>query len=169
MVEAIFHALNFNVATFVLMVINLLVVMGVLHIFLYKPVGKVLEDRTAKIEGSINEATAAREKAEQMLSEYKEQLQNARQEAQAILDRATRMGEETKEEIVNKAREESNRMLEQARAEIEEEKSKALAAIRNEAVNLAVMAASKILERNLTGEDQVRLAREAVDDVERLQ
>lgn len=167
--EAILHALNLNLWTLLWQVVNLLFVMGVLFIFLYKPLGKILADREDKIEGSLNDAAAAKEKAESMLAEYQKQLQNARQEAQAILDRAAKMGQETKEEIIARAREEANRTLEQARAEIEGEKSKALAAIRNEAATLAIMAAGKVLERALTDEDQMRLAREAVAEVERLQ
>lgn len=167
--DAIFDALNLNLWTLVWQVVNLLFVMGVLYIFLYKPLGKVLADREAKIEGSINDAALAKEKAEDMLAEYRQQLQNARQESQDILDRAAKMADETKEQIISKAREEANRTLEQARAEIEGEKSKALVAIRDEAASLAIMAAGKVLQRSLTTEDQMRLAREAVSEVERLQ
>ncbi|BCV23030.1 F0F1 ATP synthase subunit B [Moorella sp. Hama-1] len=167
--QAIFQALNFNPWTFLFQAINLLVVMGLLYVFLYKPLGKILADREARIEGNLNDAAAAREKAENILAEYRQQLQGARQEAQTILDRAAKMAEETRTEIINRAREEAERTLEQARGEIEGEKSKALAAIRSEAASLAVLAASKVLERSLTPDDQERLAREALAEVERLQ
>nr|WP_277998755.1 F0F1 ATP synthase subunit B [Moorella sulfitireducens] len=150
-------------------VIDLLVVMGVLYILLYKPLGKILADREVKIEGDLRDAATAKEKAQQMLKEYQQQLQDARQEAQAILDRASKMAEETRAEIVARAKEEAGRALEQARAEIEGEKGKALAAIRSEAAALAVLAAGKVLGRTLTPDDQERLAREALDEVERLQ
>ncbi|AOQ25355.1 ATP synthase subunit b [Moorella thermoacetica] len=167
--QAIFQALNFNPWTFLFQTLNLLVVMGLLYVFLYKPLGKVLADREARIEGNLNDAAAAREKAENILAEYRQQLQGARQEAQAILDRATKMAEETRAEIINRAREEAERTLVQARREIEGEKSKALAAIRSEAASLAILAAGKVLERSLTPDDQERLAREAIAEVERLQ
>ncbi|AKX95240.1 F0F1 ATP synthase subunit B [Neomoorella thermoacetica] len=167
--QAIFQALNFNPWTFLFQTLNLLVVMGLLYVFLYKPLGKVLADREARIEGNLNDAAAAREKAENILAEYRQQLQGARQEAQAILDRATKMAEETRAEIINRAREEAERTLAQARREIEGEKSKALAAIRSEAASLAILAAGKVLERSLTPDDQERLAREAIAEVERLQ
>lgn len=143
--------------------------MGLLYFILFKPLGKVLAEREAKIEGNLKDAETAKVKAESMLKEYQQQLQNARQEAQAILERANKMGEETRNEIVTKAQNEANRILEQARGEIEGEKSKALAAIRSEAANIALLAATKVLERSLTPEVQERLAREAVSEVERLQ
>ncbi|NLW06635.1 MAG: F0F1 ATP synthase subunit B [Clostridia bacterium] len=167
--EAIFDALSLDLWTLGWQVVNLLFVMGVLYYFLHKPLGRILAEREAKIEGSLNEAALAKEKAQSMLAEYQQQLANARQEAQDILDRAAKMADETKEQIISKAREEANRTLEQAQAEIENEKVKALAAIRSEAATLAIMAAGKVLERSLTTEDQIRLAREAVAEMERLQ
>ncbi|MGB9663137.1 MAG: F0F1 ATP synthase subunit B, partial [Moorellaceae bacterium] len=139
--EAIFKALNFNIWTFLWQVLDLLIVMGVLYVLLYKPLGKILAEREAKIEGSLQDAAAAKEKAEKLLQEYEAQMAGARREAQAIIERAGRMGEEMREEMIKRAREEANRTLEQARAEIAGEKAKALAAIREEAANLAILVA----------------------------
>ncbi|WP_157109998.1 F0F1 ATP synthase subunit B [Thermanaeromonas toyohensis] len=167
--EAIFRALNFNFWTFLWQVLDLLIVMGVLYLLLYKPLGKILAEREAKIEGSLQDAQAAKEKAEKLLKEYEDKLAGARREAQAIIERATRLGEEMREEILAQAREEANRTLEAARAEIAGEKARALAAIRDEAAGLAVLVAQKILERSLTPEDQERLLKESLLKVERLQ
>lgn len=167
--EAILRALNFNFWTFLWQVLDLLIVMGVLYLLLYKPLGKILAEREAKIEGSLQDAQAAKEKAEKLLKEYEDRLAGARSEAQAIIERATRLGEEMREEILRKAREEASRTLEAARAEIAGEKARALAAIRDEAAGLAVLVAQKILERSLTPEDQERLLKESLPKVERLQ
>ncbi|MGI9952099.1 F0F1 ATP synthase subunit B [Moorellaceae bacterium AZ2] len=167
--EAIFQALNFNFWTFLWQVLDLLIVMGVLYVLLYKPLGKILAEREAKIEGSLQDAALAKEKAERMLQEYENQLAGARQEAQAIIDRATRLGEEMREDIVKRAKEEASRTLEQARAEIAGEKAKALAAIRDEAAGLAILVAEKIINKSLTAEDQKRLLEESLAEVERLQ
>lgn len=167
--EAIFKALNFNIWTFLWQALDLLIVMGVLYVLLYKPLGKILAEREAKIEGSLKDAAGAKEKAERLLKEYETQLAGARQEAQAIIERANRLGEEMREEIVKRAREEANRTLEQARAEIAGEKAKALAAIRDEAANLAFLMAKKIVRKSLTPDDQKRLLEESLAEVERLQ
>ncbi|MGB9783092.1 MAG: F0F1 ATP synthase subunit B [Moorellaceae bacterium] len=167
--EAIFKALNFNIWTFLWQVLDLLIVMGVLYVLLYKPLGKILAEREAKIEGSLQDAAAAKEKAEKLLQEYEAQMAGARREAQAIIERAGRMGEEMREEMIKRAREEANRTLEQARAEIAGEKAKALAAIREEAANLAILVAQKIIRKSLTADDQKRLLEESLTEVERLQ
>lgn len=167
--EAIFKALNFNLWTFLWQVLDLLIVMGVLYVLLYKPLGKILAEREAKIEGSLQDAAAAKEKAEKLLQEYEAQMAGARREAQAIIERAGRLGEEMREEIVKRAREEASRTLEQARAEIAGEKAKALAAIRDEAANLAILVAQRIIRKSLTADDQKRLLEESLTEVERLQ
>jgi F-type H+-transporting ATPase subunit b len=102
------------------------------------------------------------------LASYQQQLNQAHQEAQAILQRANEMAEVTRSELVAQAKEEAARALEQARLEIEKEKRLAMAAIRSQAAELVVMATGKVLARTLTSEDQEHLLQEALAEVERL-
>ena len=166
--DAIFEALAFNIWTFLFQTINVLVVLGGLYLILWKPLKKTLASRGEKIEGDLKEAASAREKAEELLASYQQQLNQAQQEAQNILQRANEMAEVTRSEIVAQAKEEAARALEQARLELEKEKSSAIAAIRNQAADLVVAAASKVLARTLTSEDQEHLLQEALAEVERL-
>jgi F-type H+-transporting ATPase subunit b len=78
------------------------------------------------------------------------------------------MAEVTRTEIVAQAKEEAARALEQARLELEKEKRSAIAAIRSQTADLVVAAASKVLARTLTSEDQEHLLQEALAEVERL-
>jgi F-type H+-transporting ATPase subunit b len=103
------------------------------------------------------------------LASYQQQLNEAHQEAQAILQRAAEMAEVTRSELVAQAKEEAARALEQARLEIEKEKRSAMAAIRGQAAELVVMATGKVLARTLTSEDQEYLLQDALAEVERLQ
>lgn len=102
------------------------------------------------------------------MASYQQQLNQAQQEAQNILQRANEMAEVTRTEIVAQAKEEAARALEQARLELEKEKRSAIAAIRSQTADLVVMAASKVLARTLTSEDQEHLLQEALAEVERL-
>ena len=167
--DAIFKALDFNIWTFLLQAINVLVVLGGLYLILWKPLDKTLASREEKIEGNLREAASAREKADEMLSSYQQQLSQARQESREILQRAAETAEITRSEIVAQAREEAARALEQARLEIEREKRLAIAAIRNEAADIVVTAAGKVLARTLDAKEQEHLLQEALAEVERLQ
>ena len=104
-----------------------------------------------------------------MLSSYQQQLDQARQEAESILQRANEMAETTRSEIVTQAKAEAARVLEQARLELEKEKTAAIAAIQSQTADLVVTVAGKVMARTLTSEDQEHLLQEALAEVERLQ
>lgn len=150
-------ALNFDFYSFIFNAINLLIVIGVLYILAYKPVTKMLLEREEKIEGAIEDAAKAQGEANALLAEYQEQIQGARNEAQAIIANATKVGEEMKEEIVNKAREEAAKTLEKAKAEIQGEKTKALKEIKEEIATLTILAAGQVIDKELSVKEHERL------------
>ncbi|MHB1125887.1 MAG: F0F1 ATP synthase subunit B [Bacillota bacterium] len=165
----ILNALNFNVWTFLWQVLNLLVVLGLLYKLLFKPIGQVLADREHKIESSITEATKAKEAAEDLHVKYQTLLQEAKGEAQDIVNRATKLGEEMKSEIITGAREEATNTIEKAKAEIQGEKAKALSEIRDEVATLVVMAAGKVIGKAITVDDHERMIKEFVTEVGEVQ
>jgi F-type H+-transporting ATPase subunit b len=165
----VLKALNFDVWTFILMAINLLIVIGFLYKFLYQPVGRILAEREQRIAGSLEEAQKAREEASALLAKYEEQISNAKNEAQEIISRATKLGESMKEQILAEAREEAGKTLARAKAEIEGEKAKALAEIRGEIAGMVIMAAGKVIERELSLKDHEKLLKEFVAGVGEVQ
>ncbi len=167
--EAIIEALGFDPWTFLLQAINIIIILSALYFLLWKPVVKALTNREEKIEENLKEAAAAREKAEEALTSYQQQIDQAHQEAQAILEQATKLSETTRQEILAQAKQEADRILEQARRDIEKEKKAAMDNIRSQAADLILMATTKILARNLSAGDQEHLIREALAEVERLQ
>lgn len=165
----VLKALNFDYWTFILMAINLLIVIGFLYKFLYTPVGRILAEREQRIAGSLEEAAKAKEEALALLNQYQEQISRAKSEAQDIVSRATKLGEEMKERIIAEAREEASRMLERAKAEIEGERAKAIAQIRGEIANLAIMAAGRIIQKELSPKDHEELLKEFITGVDKVQ
>ncbi|MGI5875489.1 MAG: F0F1 ATP synthase subunit B [Dethiobacteria bacterium] len=169
MVKEIFQALGFEPASFLFQAFNVLVIILLLYKFLWKPLTQSMANREEKISGDLREAALAREKAEEMIVSYQQRLEKANQEGQAILERAAKMAEGARAEILAQAKEEAARAMEQARMEIEKEKRKALAAIRNQAADLVVVTTGKVLARTLSPGDHEHLVREALTEVERLQ
>ena len=80
-------------------------------------------------------------------------LKEARTEALAIVENAKKQGEASREEIITTARSEAARLKESAIREIDTEKERAIAAVRQEVVSLSVLAASKVLEKEVSEED----------------
>ncbi|MBE3599454.1 MAG: F0F1 ATP synthase subunit B [Limnochordaceae bacterium] len=157
--------LQFNVVTFLAQVINVLIVLYLLTRFLFKPLGEVLQKREAEVSESLDGARQARAEAEKLRDEMRASLEEARRRAQQELQRALEAAEQERQRRLKLAEEETRRMLEQARAEIRMEREQAVAAIRDEAAALAVDAAQHLLRRNISDDDQRRLAREFIEQV----
>ncbi len=132
----------------------------------YKPLMAMQKKRQAEIHDAIEGAERVKEEARMLLVEYKQQLADARVEAEEILERARRVGESTKAELVNEAKTQADRTLEKAREQIERETRQALADIKLQVADLALAAAEKATSRSLTAEEDVRLIREALAEVE---
>ena len=92
----------------------------------------------------------------------------ARQEADAIIVRSRSDAEALREELRQKARAEAEGIIRNAERQIQSETARALQQIRHEAVDLSVMIASKLLQRNISKEDNERLIDEALKQVEDL-
>jgi F-type H+-transporting ATPase subunit b len=134
----------------------------IIWIVVMGPVTKALEERDAKTERAI----AAAEKASRDASEARAKLEVTLAEAQAsaarLVAEARAKAETRGAEIVESAKGEATQLLEAARKAIRTEQDKALAAIRNEVVELSLRAASKVLERNVGGEDDRKVVAQVV-------
>ncbi|AVX19546.1 MAG: F0F1 ATP synthase subunit B [Bacillota bacterium] len=157
--------MEFNLSTFVWSFINFFVLLAILNKLLYKPMLQMLEERKKTISESMQQAEQARAEAERIKQEYAEQLAQAKKESQEIIARAERMGEEMREELVRNARAEADKALKAAQEEIAREKAKAVAQLRAEVANLAVLAAGKVVGKSITVEDHEKMVKEFIDEV----
>jgi F-type H+-transporting ATPase subunit b len=94
-------------------------------------------------------------------------LAAARTQAQEIVEKAVKLAEQTKEEILEEARAENARLLKAAQEEIVREREKALSEMRNEVVALSVLAAEKVITRNLDTEANSKLVTEFIDKLDK--
>jgi F-type H+-transporting ATPase subunit b len=136
-------------ATLIAQIINFLILVAILTKVAYKPLMQALADRQAKIADSLETAEKEKQAAEKLRQEYLAQLTEARTQAQAIVDKAAKLAEQTKEEMLKEAREESARLLKATQDEIARERERAIAELKGEVVTLAVAAASKIIAQNM--------------------
>jgi len=152
------------------LVIWTLVVFGLLLYVLKRNAWPVLlaavREREQKLERQLAEAEKNRAEAAALLEEHKRLLAAAKGEAQEILNKAKTVAEKERATLLAKAREEYERLLTRARKEIDEEKEKALLALRQEAVDLSIAAAAKLLDANLDTEANRRLVTEYLAGLE---
>ncbi len=125
-----------------------------------------LEQRQARIQEAIDSARADREEARRLLDEHQRQLDAARQEAKEILAQGRAAGERLREEILSQARAEHEDLMEKARREMARERDDMMASVRQDAVDLALAAAERLIRERLDEEDNRRLVRDYVAGLE---
>jgi len=157
--------INTGLIFWTLLIFGLLLVL--LWRFAWPAVLKSVEDREQRIQRQLDEAERARSEAAKLLEEHKRVVAAAKAEAQEIVTKAKAVAQKEREALVARGREEQEGLLERARAEIEAEKEKAILALRREAVDLSIAAASKLVEANLDSEANRRLVTEYLNSLER--
>jgi len=151
---------------FIWTIVTFLVLLTLLAKFAWRPLLLALESRQALIRKSLDDARQAKEELERLNLESAQIINRARVEAEAVITQSRSDGDRLREEIRAKARTEADHIVKNAERQIQLETSRALEQIRREAVELSVMIASKIIQRNLTKEDNEHLIDEALKQVE---
>jgi len=152
-----------------LMVWTLVVFVGamlLLRKLAFPRIAEALDKRQRAIEESIDIAERTKTEAEHLLDEYRERLKDARVQAEEIVTRARKAGEVHERESTEAARVKREELMEQARRDIESETRRAIQEIRNEVADLTVMATEKVTRKTLTEDDQQRLVKEALDELD---
>lgn len=135
-----------------LMVWTLVIFIGLFFIlsrYAFGPITKAVEAREQALQDAIDQAKRDREEAARILAEHRTQLEGARAEAQHIIAEGRAVGEKLRAEMLEETHAQQQDLLERARREIAGERDRAIAQIREEAVDLALAAASKVIEKNL--------------------
>ncbi len=157
--------LNLN-AEIVYVFINLAILLLLMKKFLFGPVTKMLDERSKEIADTIDGANAKMDQANQTKQEYEAHLQNAKLEAQAIVDDAKKRGQQEYELQLEKARADIARMQAAAQKQAEADRAAMLEGARKEIAMLALLAASKVSQQKMNAEADRALADAFLAEVE---
>lgn len=157
--------LTIDPTTIVLTLCNTLILFLILKHFLFEKVNKVMDDRKSDIEGSYQRADEAEQKANELAAEYTEKISNAKEESAEIVKAATYKAQLRSDEIIADAKTEAKGIIDNANAEIEREKKIAVNQIKDEITDIALSAASAVVEKEISGEDNERLIESFIDSV----
>lgn len=154
------EALGIDPALLISQIVNFLLLLLVLRFLLYKPILNMLQERREKIKEGLQYAERVKEEAAAEREKHQKELEEARRKAEEAIAQASRISEQEREKIVAEAQEEAHRILEQARAEIEYERRQAMIDLQEQAVELAIAAASKVIDKSLDKKEHRRLIKE---------
>jgi F-type H+-transporting ATPase subunit b len=141
------------------------IALGILWKFAFGPIQKIIDERRADIQGSMDAAEDTRAEAHRLLGEYKATLAKVRTEAEDILERSRTTGEHAKAEIMAAAKVQSERVLTQAHEQIERDTRAALRELKGHIAELTALATEKVAAGSLTAADQQRLIDEALAEL----
>jgi F-type H+-transporting ATPase subunit b len=144
--------------------LNFVVLYAILQLYAFGPLSRMLADRRQRIETGLRDAEQARRDRESAEQERVAALNEARREANEIINRAQRVAQETRDADIAATREELERMRVRASSEIDAEKQRAIADLRAEVADLALAAAGKVVGETMTGPRQRRLVEEFLQE-----
>lgn len=155
--------LEFN-ATLLAQIVDFIILLIFLKVVAYKPLSKLLSDRSDHIANNIAAAEQERQQAEQLKAGYEAEMRRAREQAQEIIQKATKAGEEQAVEIIENSKNEATRLKDAALTEIEREKQKAVAELRDQVASLSVLVAGKIINQKLTDDIQHSMVQDFIKE-----
>jgi F-type H+-transporting ATPase subunit b len=159
-----FADIGINLPLLVAFVINFVILFGLLGLFLYRPVMKMLDERSKRIKDSMERAEATKEEYARAEEEVKKLISKAREDGQALVSQATQIGEKLKEEAREGARKEAQVIIDRTRAELEEERDRIIDDLRREFVDISISAAEKVIKETLDEKRHLRLIEEALEE-----
>lgn len=160
-----FSPFSINTGLIFWTIIIFLILMVLLWRFAWPSILKSVEERERRIQKQLEDAEQANADAQRLLEEHKKQIAAARSEAQEILSKAKSISQKERETLLAKAREEYDALLGRARKDIDAEKDKAIQALRREAVELSIAAASRVIEANLDTDANRKLVSEFLESL----
>ncbi|GIK52019.1 MAG: F0F1 ATP synthase subunit B [Planctomycetaceae bacterium] len=139
------------------------IILVVLGGFVFPKLFKQLDARQKGIQDALDKADQVRAEAEVLLKKHEDLMRRANDDAKKITDEAVAAGKQAREKIEQAGQQAAQELKQRAEREVELMTRKAEAELRERAVELALLAAGKVLERSISEDDQRRLAREVVD------
>lgn len=143
--------------TIVFTLINTLIIFLIFRIFLFKPVCKILDKRKEMAASEIADAQKAKAEAEKTEQEYLAKLADAKSEAAEIVKAATLRAQAREDEIISEANKKAADIRTRAEESIERDKQRAVNEIKDEISSMVIMAASKVVEKEISQQDNEEL------------
>jgi F-type H+-transporting ATPase subunit b len=141
--------LGINFPLLIAQIVNVVLLVWLLSMFLYRPILNMLNERTRRIQESLKDAEQVKEQLARANQDYDAKLAQARQEAAAILAQAQERAKLQEQEIVAQARVEADRIRSDAREQAVQERDQLLRDLKNQMAELVTATASRVLGEEL--------------------
>jgi F-type H+-transporting ATPase subunit b len=165
--ESLIETFHLDVKLIIAQAVNFAIVAFILYFFALKPIFKVMDERSNKIEKGVENA----EKAKQILAEAEEEkeeiLDKAREKANEKITEGRERGEQKKQFIVDQTKKEVSGIMEQEKKKLAEERKKMIAEIKEHTAELLNEAVTKVMEQKLDDNYDAEIIKKFADDLEK--
>lgn len=166
--ELLLEKLGIELHILIAQIINFLVLLFILHKFLYKPLLKFLDKRKSIIEKGLNDAQKAKEELSKIQTIKEEKIIEGEREAGKIIEKFKKTAEQKSGLILKEAREKSEGIIKEAKQMAEEEKKEVKQKLKEEIRDLIFLASSKILEKNIDAKENEKIINQQLDLFQKL-
>ena len=158
------EGLGINLPVLITQVVTFIILLAILRFVAYKPLMRMLDERSNRIKESMEQAEAVKEQSTRAEEEVKKELEKASVDGQERIARAVKAGEEVKQKAQAEARQEAETLIGRARTEIQQERDEAIGEVRREFADLTIMAAGKVIDRSLDKEEHRELIEKVLEE-----
>jgi len=161
--------LGVDLALFLSQAVNFGLLFVLLSLLLYKPVLGKLRERAERIAKGVKDAERAEDLLAESIAHRESEMEKARAEAHEVVERATRLAEQQRQEILAQARQEAHDIIARAQQQARHEIQEGEIALREQVIDLALAASSRLIEESLDDAKHRQLVTEFVAELEELQ
>lgn len=160
--ESLISTFHVDIRLLAAQLVNFAIVFSVLYFFAFKPLVKVMAERTEKIDKSLKDADAIEKRLALTEKEREDIIAAAKKQANLIIEEADKRGEERKGELIAKAKEEIGQVINNEKAKLASEKAETLKEIKKEVAELVVLTTEKLLNEKMNGDKDRELIKKLV-------
>ena len=157
--------MEINFLEIILYIVNIIILFFFLRWLLYKPITRFLSNRTNEIQKQIDEAAQKYSDAEQLKAKYDEMMENAQDLATELINKSKSVADEQARQIVAEAEESADEIRTRTEKHIESQKQQAVLEMRQEVTRMAIQIAEKVLQREVSYEDNKNVSNELFEKV----
>lgn len=157
------QGIGFDIQLALAHLVNFLIVVALLHYFVFDPLRERLYDRKVTIEKGVADARAAEKERFRAKEEAEEIVTAAKREKREILTRAQEEAQAVKDRAEDEAESKADAIINQAHKEIAADRESMKAELQGQIGDLAVLAAEKIIEREVTNDDHQQLVADVIN------
>lgn len=163
--EGLNVSVDFNLVNMLVQLTATLVLYFILRKFLYFPIKDLLNKRQDYIMKNVEDSEKNNLKSQVALRDYELKLKEAKKEANEIVDQAKKRADDIVNKSVSDAKEESRKIMEKADKELANKKSIAMDEMKGDMVNIAILAAEKLIGENISTKKDKEIIEKSIEEV----